>query len=103
MEEDGDEHYQMARRGFPCCTSCVRACTYNIFVQKRLQTLAAEAVHLRRSGFVVWGSERQNKHCSGNVEIKQETKKAGGGRGGGVSSIAKMPADVRHKFRSAVS
>lgn len=53
---------------------------------------------------MLWGCKEKNKQCSGNVEIKQETKKAGGGIKGGRagwgridSSIAKMPAEVRHK------
>lgn len=45
---------------------------------------------------------RQNKQCRGNVEIKQETYKSVG-EGVCVSSIAKMPAEVRHKFHSAAS
>lgn len=46
-----------------------------------------------------------DKQCCGNLEIKQETKKTGGGRGGGVSSITKMPVEARQhsKFHSAAS
>ena len=75
-----------------CGCMCIAFCVVQIIdIGSRISS-----VEKKMEVFLLFAVWRQNKQSGGNVEIKQETKESRrreGRSGGGVSSIAKMPAE----------